>query len=287
MTLCVWGQTASQVKVRGSSKQRGVPSVHDLKSRRDDSTSDSMGAFLRSPRGLSEGLGSPPATARDDFRNMGTSIVSGYKAMYSNVSLVARGGHRKPVVENPTNPGPEDQRASNDKPQLAPLTPNTERHMAMREAVALSRDNSEKSLASLALKDTVRLTDEMDRKLKDLEELIRKTKAMCLESLSEQAFKDIYDFFQTNVTSKDNMLNDQQLGELERIVMNACGNNIQKSYVVLFNVQVCTLRPSPVRQYYLSLSYELLFPYRFSVAHIRCVCLFFVSLVTEIISSRR
>jgi hypothetical protein len=80
--------------------------------------------------------------------------------------------------------------------------------------------------------------EELERKIKDMEEQSRRTRAQCLEALTEQSFAAIYDFFQTNVTMRDNVLNDQQLAELETIIMTACGNNVQKSYVVMFNVQV-------------------------------------------------
>ena len=203
---------------------------------------------MKSPR-FSEGgntVISPQPTSREtDSTAVGKSIASGYKAMATQ-GFLARVSSRKALVEQTS--GEDPSKTNGDRPVLAPINAiNSPR--AMRDALALNRNASNGALTSM-FRETMRqnLSEEMERKLHDLEELIRKTKLMCMESLSEEAFKDIYDFFQTNVTSKDNMLNDQQLADLERIVMSACGNNIQKSYVVLFNVQKLLAQEDKLRE---------------------------------------
>jgi len=256
--------------------RRGVPSVHDLRSastRREDSTGGyreesvggggGMNMSFRSPYGQPSGLNSPPtggggggSGGKDGVvAPVGQSIASGYKAMVMTHNSLARGTNTKAVGGGIEEMAKSTLTGETKASALAPLN-TVSSPRAMRDAAnggggggGLPHNTSSGSLMS-AFKDTLRQSanDEMERKIHDLEELIRKTKLMCLESLSEEAFNNIYDFFQTNVTSKDNMLNDQQLADLERIVMNACGNNIQKSYVVLFNVQKLLAQEDKLRE---------------------------------------
>jgi hypothetical protein len=80
--------------------------------------------------------------------------------------------------------------------------------------------------------------EELQRKIQEMEDNINKTREQCLELLSLEDFTSIYSFFATNVTDRDNALNDQQLAEAEAIVMRACSNALPKAYLVLFSIHV-------------------------------------------------
>lgn len=201
-----------RIKAPRSARGGGRPlySVKDLKSatRKDLNSVDGEGG------GADGGMGGE-----------GGSIASGYKAM-----AMGAGGRNKSGDE-------EDWRGGT----IGDSTRNLEALEEASRRLGNGPGDSYGGRGSLPQGDRFAPAprEELERKVHDMEELIQRTKAQCMEGLSEEAFAEIYRFFTTNVTaSRDNALSDLQLAELEQIIMNACGGNVQKSYVVLFNVQV-------------------------------------------------